>query len=213
MENSILSNRVTLCISHRSTSLLPDKDTSRRNMEAKIMKQSLLFNYINKEKTGNHPVLKPAATAPDTDIDTDTGTNTFFSVIDKSEPGIETQLKCGVCSSKLIDKGIDGGCRVLVCSKKCGQGYRIPIGPPPISPCEMFLTAIDEKIVGLRGERKPPALAVGEVQSPSTKIPSPDTLPIKTFLCRQCTSSISQEQAQKTFAEQGRALCEGCCEH
>ncbi|MFZ2411861.1 MAG: hypothetical protein WAW23_09850 [Candidatus Methanoperedens sp.] len=157
------------------------------------MQQSLMFNYnINKEKTGNHPVLKPAATAPGTDIDTDTGTNTFFSVknIDKSEPGIETQLKCGVCGAKLLDKGIDGGCRALVCSKKCGQGYRVPIGPPPQSPCEMFITAIDD--------------------SPSTKIPSPDIPPIKTYTCRRCISPISQEQAQKTFAEQGRALCENC---
>ncbi|MGB8218534.1 MAG: hypothetical protein WCE94_14650 [Candidatus Methanoperedens sp.] len=158
------------------------------------MLQSLLFNYLDEEKPKNHPVQEAIEAAPDVDTDADIIFNTFFSVkeIDKTEPGIETQLKCGVCGAKLMDKGIDRGCRVLVCAKKCSQGYRIPIGPPPISPCEMMpITSVDETF-------------------PSTEIPSPAIPPIKTYSCRQCTSPISQEQAQKTFAEQGRALCEGC---
>lgn len=154
------------------------------------MPQSRLFSYLDEKKPENHPVQETVEAAPDVDTDTNANTifNTFFSVkkVDKSEPGIETQLKCGVCGAKLIDKGLDRGCQLLVCSKRCGQGYRAWIGPPPISPCEM-----------------PETLH-------STETPSPVIPPIKTYSCRQCTSSISQEQAQKTFAEQGRALCEGC---
>lgn len=111
------------------------------------MTQSFLFNYLEDKKPEN-PVQKDMEAAPDIDTDADTIFNTFFSVKknDKDEPGIETQLKCGVCGAKLIDKGIDRGCRLLVCSKKCGQGYRSWIGPPPISPCEMPITAADENL-------------------------------------------------------------------
>ncbi len=158
------------------------------------MPQSRLFSYLEEKKPENHPVQETVEAAPDVDTDADTIFNTFFPVKenDKAEPGIETQLKCGVCGAKLIDKGIDRGCRLLVCSKKCGQGYRAWIGPPPISPCEMMpITASDETL-------------------PSTEIPPPVTPPIKTYACRQCASTISQEQARKTFAEQGKALCVEC---
>lgn len=156
------------------------------------MPQSFLFNYLEDKEPENHPIQKAVEAEPDVDTDAETIFNTFFSVekVDKSEPGIETQLKCGVCGAKLIDKDIDRGCQLLVCSKRCGQGYRAWIGPPPISPCEMPITVADEIL-------------------PSTDMPS-DISPIKTYSCRQCTSPISREQAQKTFAEQGKALCVEC---
>lgn len=46
------------------------------------------------------------------------------------------------CGKKLVYKGIDNGCHVLVClDKKCdGASYRLPIEDPRklVSPCELI---------------------------------------------------------------------------
>uniref|UniRef100_A0A6M3JX19 Uncharacterized protein n=1 Tax=viral metagenome TaxID=1070528 RepID=A0A6M3JX19_9ZZZZ len=83
------------------------------------------------------------------------------------------------CGKKLVYKGIDNGCYVLMCpEKKCdGASYRLPTEDPRklVSPCELI------------------------------------TLPrVKVYTCRDCPAKITEEQAKRTYREEGRALCVIC---
>lgn len=105
------------------------------------------------------------------------------------------------CGKKLVYRGIDNGCYVLVClDKKCdGASYRIPIEDPRklISPCELITL---------------PMVKVYEPNEPSEPtFPVLITLPmVKVYKCRDCGTEITEEQALRTFHEEDRALCVIC---
>ena len=89
---------------------------------------------------------------------------------------LDTSGMLHTCGKKLVYKGIDNGCYVLVClDKKCdGASYRLPVEDP-------------------------------------RKLPFPwEIKRVKIYSCRDCGAGITEEQAKRTFQEEGRALCVIC---
>ena len=108
------------------------------------------------------------------------------------------------CGKRLVYKGIDNGCYVLVClDKKCdGASYRLPIEDPRklVSPCEL-ITLPRVKVYN------EPQINADERRF----ISELTTLPrVKVYTCRDCGAEITKEQALRTFREEGRALCVRC---
>lgn len=122
------------------------------------------------------------------------------------------------CGSKLISKGIDGGCQIYECSgKKCGSGYRIPLDEgkcefpgdhilrgwtPPDAPPNAYVP-VPESV---------PAPDVPFVPAPEP-VPAPD-IPVavgaRVYRCKSCGAEITKEQATQSYQESGKAMCKNC---
>jgi len=104
------------------------------------------------------------------------------------------------CGKKLQFKGIDNGCYVLMCeNKKCdGAGYRLPVEDPGklVSPCEM-ITLPRVKVISIEQQ--------ANIMCEMVNLPR-----VRVYNCRDCGTEITEEQAKRTYREEGRALCVIC---